>query len=589
MTFRKLILTFAVAGVSTAMAQYPTIPSEIKATAEAKKAAADKRSDEAFEKALPAILEGEKNGKPYRPWASHPMDLVQEKIPAFPGAEGGGMYTAGGRGGKVFVVTSLEDAGPGTFREACEAGGPRIVVFNVAGVIRLKDRIRIRAPYITINGATAPGDGVCIAGNTVELESHDIIVRHMRFRRGETDMGDRNDSIGGNPTGNVMIDHVSASWGLDENMSMYRHMTDVRPYLDNPYVRSKYRDMHSPKDPNVDLKLPTVNITIQNSIFSEGLNTYHHAFGSTVGGRNSTLHHNLWACNTGRNPSIGMDGDFTLANNVIFNWRHRTVDGGDHLSNYNLINNYFKPGPATPSSPISHRLLKPEQRRGKGVPKDYGRAYVNGNVVEGNDAVTQDNWNGGVQVDLADNDGRDPKEILAGIRVERPFSTAPFTVTSAQEAYVAVLATVGATHPVRDAVDARVIETVRTGQPTAKPHAEIEAELSQAGYTKEKIAEQIELVSKGIITNPIQVGGYPEYKGTPYTDADGDGMDDAWELKVGLDPANPADAAKDMNGDGYTNIEDFLNGTDPKAKVDWTDLRNNIDPRKAPKPQVTSN
>ena len=115
-------------------------------------------------------------------------------------------------------------AGPGSFREACEAGGPRIVVFNVAGIIRLKDRIRIRAPYITIDGNTAPGDGVCIAGDTVELETHDVIIRHMRFRRGETWVGDRNDSFGGNPTGNIMIDHVSASWGLDENMSMYRHM-----------------------------------------------------------------------------------------------------------------------------------------------------------------------------------------------------------------------------------------------------------------------------------------------------------------------------------------------------------------------------
>ncbi|MCA1481176.1 hypothetical protein I6F37_40320, partial [Bradyrhizobium sp. NBAIM08] len=144
----------------------------------------------------------------------------------------------------------------------------------------LKERIRIRAPYITISGGTAPGDGVCIAGNTVELETHDVVIRHMRFRRGETWVGERNDSIGGNPTGNIMIDHVSASWGLDENMSMYRHMHD-----------------HDGDDATPELKLPTVNITIQNSIFSEALNTYHHSFGSTIGGLNSTFHHNLWACN----------------------------------------------------------------------------------------------------------------------------------------------------------------------------------------------------------------------------------------------------------------------------------------------------
>jgi hypothetical protein len=186
------------------------------------------------------------------------------------------------------VVTSLEDSGPGTFREACEAGGPRIVVFNVAGIIRLKDRVRIRAPYITIAGQTAPGDGVCIAGANVALDTHDVVIRHMRFRRGETNVGDRDDSIGGNPIGNIMIDHVSASWGLDENMSMYRHMYD-----------------HDGNRQTPDLKLPTVNITIQNSIFSEGLNTYNHAFGSTIGGHNSTFQRNLWACNSGRNPSVG--------------------------------------------------------------------------------------------------------------------------------------------------------------------------------------------------------------------------------------------------------------------------------------------
>src|SRR5215212_3476705 len=330
-------------GISfSSWAQYPTIPPALQDSADAEMKKVQKLSDDAWAKALPIIEAEEKNGKPYIPWAAKPEDLPQAKIPAFPGAEGGGAWSFGGRGGKVYVVTSLEDDGPGTFREALEAGGPRIVVFNVAGIIKLNSRIRIRAPYITIAGNTAPGDGVCIAGDTVELETHDVLIRYMRFRRGATDVGDRNDSIGGNPVGNVMIDHVSASWGLDENMSMYRHM-------------------YSPPNGGKDLKLPTVNITIQNSIFSEGLNRYHHAFGSTIGGLNSTFHHDLWACNAGRNPSVGMYGDFTFANNVLFNWVHRTVDGGDHMSRFNIINNYFKPGPATPvNSPVSYRLLKPD-------------------------------------------------------------------------------------------------------------------------------------------------------------------------------------------------------------------------------------
>src|SRR5436190_3163318 len=242
---------------------YPRLSSEQAASAKAMQEAADRKSDEAFQKALSVVEAWANKGKPYLPSAESPEQLPQAKIPAFPGAYGGGMYSFGGRGGQVLVVTNLNDDGPGSFREACETGGPRIVVFNVAGIIRLKDRIRVRAPYITIAGQTAPGEGVCVAGNTVELETHDVIVRHLRFRRGATNVGDRNDSLGGNPVGNIIIDHVSASWGLDECMSIYRHM-------------------YEPPGGGQAQKLPSVNITIQNSIFSEALNTYNHAFGSTI-------------------------------------------------------------------------------------------------------------------------------------------------------------------------------------------------------------------------------------------------------------------------------------------------------------------
>jgi len=147
------------------------------------------------------------------------------QTPAFPGAEGGGMYATGGRGGKVLVVTSLADDGSvGTFRWAVNQTGARIVVFRVAGNITLKSRLSITKGDVTIAGQTAPGDGVCIAGESVWINTHDVIIRYMRFRRGETWVGRRDDAIGGNPIGNIMIDHVSASWGLDENMSMYRHM-----------------------------------------------------------------------------------------------------------------------------------------------------------------------------------------------------------------------------------------------------------------------------------------------------------------------------------------------------------------------------
>jgi hypothetical protein len=531
---------------AAARAQYPQIPDELRRQSEAAKAEADRRSDEAFARAIPEVEAWAKKGKPFIQDASKPGDLPQATIPAFPGAEGGGMHSFGGRGGRVFVVTSLDDSGPGTFREACEAGGPRIVVFNVAGIIRLKDRIRIRAPYITIDGSTAPGDGVCIAGNTVELDTHDVVIRHMRFRRGATDVGDRNDSIGGNPVGNIMIDHVSASWGLDENMSMYRHM-------------------YHPPDGGKDLKLPTVNITIQNSIFSEGLNTYHHAFGSTIGGTNCTFMRNLWANNTGRNPSMGMGGDFALVNNVIFNWRHRTTDGGDGTSRVNSIANYFKPGPGTPvDRPIGHRILKAESRTKPPAEKEFGKFHVAGNVIEGNEKVTADNWAGGVQFADEEDVKGEPlddynRRYLEASRAADPFPMAPLRITSAQDAYDEVLAGAGATLPRRDAVDERVVAMVRTGD-VGKPVVEPDLfdRLNKVKYTEERVRELVKLVPLGFITDPAQVGGYPEYRGTPYADADRDGMPDDYEKARGLNPADSADAAADADGDGYTNVEAWL-------------------------------
>jgi len=555
---------FALLAASAFAQGYPKVPHDVQAAADARKAAADQRSDEIFARALPQIQAWAAKGKPYLPGAAMPEDLPQAKIPAFPGAWGGGMYSFGGRGGKVLVVTNLNDSGPGSFRAACETPGPRVVVFNVAGIIRLKDHVRVRAPYITIAGNTAPGDGVCLAGNTVELETHDIIVRHLRFRRGETDPADRDDSLGGNPVGNLIIDHVSTSWSLDENLSMYRHMFD---HDGNPQTPA--------------LKLPTVNVTIQNSISSESLNIYHHAFGSTIGGLNSTFHHNLWASNTGRNPSVGMYGDFTFVNNVLFNYRHRTVDGGDHESFFNIINNYFKPGPGTPNNDVRFRLLKPESERSKTVIDHFGKAYVAGNVVAGNDRVTKDNWDGGVQPAPTK---ASVAAVLPGIRVNEPFKHAPLQISSAPVAYDYVLANAGATLPHRDAVDERIIGAVRSGVVAPATIASGSAEKAKYyGYAQKWVTELGDLVTKGFITDPSEVGGYPDYKGTPYKDTDGDGMPDEWESAHGLNPNDASDANGDLNGDGYTNIEKFIYGLDPRApKTDWTDLKNNVDRRNAP-------
>lgn len=540
-----LCLLLSLQGVS---AQYPTITTDVKSDTDKFMNQVKQRSDQAWEQALPIINAQAAKGKPYIPWAAYPEDLPQASIPAFPGAEGGGMYSFGGRGGKVYIVDNLNDSGPGSLREACVAGGARIIVFNVAGIIRLKSPITVRAPYITIAGQTAPGDGICIAGESFLIDTHDVVIRHMRFRRGETFVGRRDDAIGGNPIGNIMIDHVSASWGLDENMSMYRHM----------YTHSNGRRE----------KLPTVNITIQNSIFSECLNTYNHAFGSTIGGINSTFMRNLWAHNISRNASVGMYGDFGFVNNVVFNWYNRSIDGGDHRSRYNIINNYFKPGPITPlDKPIAYRIIKPE---GQNVNDSLvlGRGYVDGNIVDGFPKVTADNWDGGVQVE---GDPKATKDYWANFRMDEPFPLAPITVLPAEKAYEFVLKNVGATLPLRDAVDKRIVKEVKTGKLSGRQRGET---AQGDKYNRSKVLGE-DSYKKGIITHISQVGGYPNYKGNPYKDTDKDGMPDRWERKYNLNPNDPSDANKDISGDGYTNIEKYINGIDPTKKVNWEDLANN--------------
>lgn len=550
---KKMLLLTAlclVLSVISLQAQYPRVDKALQDSANKVLDAERLSSDAAFERALPAIKADILKGRPYVPWASRPTDLPQARIPAFPGAEGGGAYSFGGRGGKVIVVTSLADRGPGTFREACETGGARIVVFNVSGIIRIKTPIIVNAPYITIAGQTAPGDGVVLAGESFWVNTHDVVVRHMRFRRGETDVTRRDDAFGGNPIGNIMIDHCSTSWGLDENISFYRHM-----YQENEKATAK--------------KLGTVNVTIQNTISSQALDTYNHAFGSTLGGENCTFMRNLWANNAGRNPSIGWNGTFNFVNNVLYNWVHRSVDGGDHMALYNIINNYYKPGPMTPKDqPVGHRLLKPESRATFMGDKIYGRIYINGNIMEGNEAVTKDNWDGGVQIDNYPNADRFTQEI----RWNEPFVMPVFPIMSAEKAYEFVLDNVGANIPRRDIVDERVIEQVRTGKVYYDPAAD---EIDFYQFEHRRLPK--DSYKQGIITDIRQVGGYPEYNGTARVDSDMDGMPDAWEKKYGLNPNDPSDAIEDMNGDGYTNIEKYINAINPKKKVDWTNPKNNHD------------
>jgi hypothetical protein len=319
---------------------------------------------------------------------------------------------------------------------------------------------------------------------------------------------------------------------MDENLSLYRHMKTLQ---DGRRV-----------------KLPASNVTVQWCISSEALNAKNHAFGGTWGGRDSTFHHNLFACNTGRNPSIGMGGEFDFRNNVIFNWRHRTMDGGDETSMVNVINNYYKPGPAVNDN-MRSTMVRIEQRnqyspgsrwrRGDWYPEAErrpGKWYVAGNIVEGFPEVAANNWRG----------MRGPEELA---RVNTAFEGWPVRQETAEEAYESVLARAGATLPRRDAVDRRVIEMVRSGEVSTE---------------------------KGIVNDPREVGGYPEYSFSPEevpADSDHDGMPDEWERAGGFDPEDASDSAADADEDGYTNVEEYLNGTDPRESIDYRNLGHNVD------------
>lgn len=567
----RQISTLAVAAMmaipATMMAQYPQLTPEAKQDYQTMITAAREHADSAWAIAKPIVEKEAREGRPYVPWASRPDDLVKATIPAFPGAEGGGMYSPGGRGGKVITVTNLNDSGPGSFRWACEQGGARIIVFNVAGIINLKTPLYVRAPYVTIAGQTAPGDGICIAGESFQVDTHDVVIRHMRFRRGDTRVHNREDSFGGNPVGNIMIDHCSAEWGLDENISFYRHMYDPS--------EGQYK--------TTELKLPTVNVTIQNTISAKALDTYNHAFGSTLGGENNMFTRNLWASNSGRNPSIGWNGVFNFVNNVVYNWVHRSSDGGDYTAKFNMINNYYKPGPATPKEGnISHRILKPEAGRSKLDHKVYGRVYAEGNIMEGYPEITADNWAGGIQIETDPNTG----EFTDYMRSKTPFEMPYVRISSADDAYDFILKNVGATIPTRDIVDERIIEEVRTGVPYYDEKLAKKYNGDTSGLAEKSRAEDGSFKYRrlpkdsyklGIITDPMQMGGYPEYKGTPRVDTDGDGMPDEWEIANGLNPNDPSDANGDCTGDGYTNIEKYINGISTKIRVDWSDLNNNYD------------
>ena len=409
-------------------------------------------------------------------------------------------------------VTNLADAGPGSLREAVEAEGPRTVVFDVSGLITLESRLIIRKTnaFLTVAGQTAPGNGICLRKyNVGMLGATNVIVRYLRVRPGNIS-GTTLDGMGMASSDRCIIDHCSISWTLDESFSSRGGQ----------------------------------NITLQRTLISEALNEAghkkypvgtQHGYAASIGGDIGSFHHNLLAHCSGRNWSLagGLEkktstyaGRLDIRNNVVYNWKNRATDGGAHEVNF--VNNYYQPGPAT-----KYFFALNAQYGGFPGTQQY---FVSGNVMPGYFGVT--NQFAG-RTATTERGGTLPTAYSPW--VDQPFFD-PFVKTqTADQAYTNVLADVGCNFPALDAHDQRIIAEVRSGTFKFKG--------SKTGLP-------------GLPDSQDDVGGwdnYPEVHRPAGWDTDGDGMPDDWEKAHGLNPNAASDANKDFNGDGYTNLEKYLN------------------------------
>ncbi|ASB48047.1 pectate lyase family protein [Alkalitalea saponilacus] len=442
-------------------------------------------------------------------------DPVEEEAFAFPGAEGFGKHATGGRGGRVIKVTSLEDFGPGSFREAVMASGPRIVVFEVSGTIELKTRLTIRNGDLTIAGQTAPGDGIAIANHEVYVDADNVIIRFMRFRVGDTADAEY-DALGGRFRKNIIIDHCSMSWSTDECVSFYGN-------------------------DEFTLQWCVISESLRMSAHEKGA----HGYGAIWGGKNASFHHNLLAHHDSRNPRFGeFEGSayaltnlVDFRNNIIYNWGNNSAYGAEG-GNVNIVNNYYKPGPASRHRErimsIDKYLRDPE----RATYDIWGRFFIDGNFVEGSTRATNDNWTYGVYNQFHSKYGTVSDEDKAAMRLdsEHPIN-GNVTTHTAEEAFDIVLEFAGASL-VRDAVDARVIEETRNGTFTYS---------GSRGSTN------------GIIDSQEDVGGWPELDSLPVpVDTSGDGMPDEWKIAHGLDPEKNEANGRDLST-AYDNVEVYIN------------------------------
>ena len=417
-------------------------------------------------------------------------------IDAFPGAEGFGRYAVGGRGGRVIKVTTLADDGPGSLRAALRAEGPRTILFDVAGTIELERSIVLNTGHVTVAGQSAPGEGITLRNHGLVIKADEVIVRYIRSRPG-SGSGEETDAISIGFGRNIIIDHCSASWATDETLSVSPHESKALRSIDK-----------------VTVQWSMITESLNDSVHSKG----QHGYGSLVrgsAGAGYSFHHNLWAHHKARMPRPGNYLDvetdpkgplFDFRNNVFYNWGGAASgynSDKESISRYNFVNNYYLRGPDSSKS-LAFDESNP-----------LSRLHFSGNFMNGKSPP--DPW-----TLVRFKDGRTAGE-------PESFSTAAVYTQKAEEAFEAVLTQAGASLA-RDSVDRRVVEQLR----------------SRAG---------------SLIDSVEEVGGWPALKsGLPRPDSDGDGMPDDWEQRQGLDPRDAADGNAVANGDGYTNLEHYLNG-----------------------------
>lgn len=445
---------------------------------------------------------------------------------AFPGAEGFGCYTTGGRGGKVIYVTNLNDAGDGSLRAAINQTGARIIMFNVSGIITLNSTLEIKNPNITIAGQTAPGDGICIKNYSVVIKTDNVIVRYLRFRMGD-EKGTEDDAFWGRERKNIIIDHCSMSWSTDECSSFY----------DNE------------------------NFTMQWCIFSESLriskhNKGAHGYGGIWGGKGASFHHNLLAHHDSRNPRFcgsrySNQSNKELVdfrNNVIYNWGANSGYAGEGGS-YNMVNNYYKPGP---ESSNAARIFQPNADNGSNAQAAgvWGKFYVSGNYMVNKDGtpnatVNNDNWTA-----IHPNPTSKNKTEL---KSSTEFDKGDVTTHSAEEAYSLVLQNAGANLK-RDETDTRITNEVLLGLAPVRAYYSVNTGIPLPSGVSSR-------TKAGMIDSQDDVGGWNTYStGSVPLDSDGDGMPDNWEDANGLNKNDPSDGAKYTRSTIYTNVEMYING-----------------------------